>query len=125
MKSSKSKTIIMQVDDCDCEFHHKLSVSNAKDILEFKDRALEITPFFLQSLVQHTQKLIQKHWENDSGDTGTDELILDGDQGMIVSDTDSDTAVDEDDRFRLSVPPLARAFKVLLSDLNEALIKVK
>jgi hypothetical protein len=79
----------------------------------------------MQRLVQHTQKLIQKHYESDSGDTGTDELILDGDQGIVVSDTDSDTAVDEDDRFRLSVPPVARAFKQLITHLNEALVKIK
>lgn len=84
-----------------------------------------MTPYFMQSLVQHTQKLIQKHYEHDSGDTGTDELILDGDLGIMVSDTDSDTAVNEDDRFRLSVPPVARAVQKLLTDLNEALQKIR
>jgi hypothetical protein len=52
-------------------------------------------------------------------------LILDGDQGIIVSDTDSDTAVTEDDRFRLAVPPVARAMQKLLIDLNEAFLKIK
>ena len=42
-----------------------------------------------------------------------------------MSDTDSDTAVNEDDRFRLSVPPVARAIQKLLGDLNEALQKIK
>ena len=42
-----------------------------------------------------------------------------------MSDTDSDTAVNEDDRFRLAVPPMARAFKALINDLNEALRKIK
>lgn len=52
-------------------------------------------------------------------------MILDGDQGIIVSDTDSDTAVTEDDRFRLAVPPVARAMQKLLIDLNEAFLKIK
>jgi len=43
----------------------------------------------------------------------------------VVSDTDSDTAVTEDDRFRLSVPPVARAMKLLINDLNEASYKLK
>lgn len=121
----KTKTIVVQVDDCNCDFHHKISVTNAKEVAEFKDTVLEMAPFFMQSLVQHTQQLIQKHYENDSGDTGTDELILDGDQGIIVSDTDSDTAVTEDDRFRLAVPPVARAMQKLLMDLNEACLKIR
>lgn len=50
---------------------------------------------------------------------------MDGDQGIVVSDTDSDTAVTEDDRFRLSVPPVARAMKLLINDLNEASYKLK
>lgn len=52
-------------------------------------------------------------------------MILDGDQGIIVSDTDSDTAVTGDDRFRLAVPPVARAMQKLLVDLNEAFLKIK
>lgn len=52
-------------------------------------------------------------------------MILDGDQGIIVSDTDSDTAVTEDERFRLAVPPVARAMQKLLIDLNESFLKIK
>jgi len=37
---STVKTIVVQVDDCDCEFHHKISVSNAKEMCEFKDTVL-------------------------------------------------------------------------------------
>lgn len=99
----------MQVEDCDCEFHHKISASNAKEIMEFKDELLEMCPFFMQSIVLHTHQLISKCFESENGDTGADDLILDGDHGIIVSDTDSDTAVTEDERFRLAVPPVARA----------------
>jgi hypothetical protein len=42
-----------------------------------------------------------------------------------VSDTDSDTAVTEDDRFRMSVPPVARAMQKLINDLTEANYKLK
>ena len=107
--ANKSKTIVVQVEDCDCEFHHKISAGNAKEIMEFKDELLEMCPFFMQSIVLHTHQLISKVFENENGDTGADDLILDGDHGIIVSDTDSDTAVTEDERFRLSVPPVARA----------------
>ena len=107
--SKFNKTIVVQVEDCDCEFHHKISAGNAKEIMEFKDELLEMCPFFMQSIVFHTHKLISRCFENENGDTGADELILDGDQGITVSDTDSDTAVTEDERFRLSVPPVARA----------------
>jgi hypothetical protein len=79
----------------------------------------------MQSIVAHTHELIQKVFENESGDTGAHELILDGDQGVVVSDSDSDGAVNEDDRFRLSVPPVARAMQKLINDVNEALLKIR
>lgn len=115
----------VQADDCECEFHHKISTSNAKEIIDFKDTVLNMAPYFMQALVAHTKQLIENQYESHSGQTGSDELILDGDQGIVVSDTDSDSAVNEDDRFRLAVPPVARAMKKLINDLNTALKKIK
>lgn len=124
-KGKSAKTVLVQVEDCDCEFHHKISTSNAKEIIEFKDELLEMCPYFMQSIVAHTHQLIQKVFENENGDTGAHELILDGDQGVVVSDSDSDGAVNEDDRFRLAVPPVARAMQKLINDVNEALLKIR
>jgi hypothetical protein len=45
------KQIYVQVEDCECEFHHKISASNAKEVSEFKDVICEISPFFMQSLI--------------------------------------------------------------------------
>lgn len=53
-----------------------------------------------------------------------EEPILDGELGLTISDSDSEGAVCEDDRFRLGVPPVARAITNLINDLNALMANV-
>ena len=80
----------------------------------------------IRNLTEHCSQLVNKQFKNSSsgGENYTD-LLLDGDCGLIISESDSDAAVNEDDKFRLSVPPIARAIKQLITDLHLAFAKVK
>lgn len=48
------------------------------------------------------------------------EAILDGAEGLVISDCNSNISVIEDDKFRLCVPPVARVLSSLLKDLEDA-----
>ena len=77
----------------------------------------------IESLIDHCNDLIGKKFKR--GRLFSDYNILDGDQGLIISESDSEAAITEDEKFRLSVPPVARAIMMLIADLDEAFLQVK
>lgn len=53
------------------------------------------------------------------------EEILDGDEGLVICDHNSNFTVVEDDKFRLCVAPVYRGMSNLLKDLEQAFYKIK
>lgn len=77
-------------------------------------------------MVEHCKDLINRQYKNSSsGGEDYYGLPLDGETGLVISDSDSDAAVNEDTKFKMSVPPIVRAIKQLIEDLNLAFKKVK
>lgn len=73
----------------------------------------------MQSLSKHSQQLIKQRGRTDSCDSSLDP------DDFVINEARSSTTVIEDDKFRVSVPPVAKSLASLLKDLEESFYSIK
>ena len=92
----------MDMDDLNCTltFNRQIDSENAQQLADFKQISCDIVLAMLKNMGEHCNNLINKKYKHSSsGGEEYHDMILDGDAGLVISDSDSDAAVNEDTKF--------------------------